>query len=398
MSIKNKKSKIVNCLGLLCLLLCGCVTEYKPPKIDSLADILVVEGIITDNETIITLSRSVSILEEHSSSFSYVNYADVFVECEDGTRWVAEPLNWDPLSSSVPIRNGLYTIKNGMLEPDRKYRLKIEIEEPDYSSVDCYPDFWGGMSCPTKIYEYASAYSYPIKTPEIDSVFWIKRGPKQPVMIHIATHSPNNSVLYYRWSYKEDWEINSEYNLDTYPYYCWNKANSTGLLIGSAEKTVFGKITDVVTEIAPTNRKLAVLYRINVKQNVISKRAYDYFANIKKNAEQTGSIFAPTPSELRGNITCLTDPDKPVIGYVDISSTTQKIRYIWRREGAYEYPPTLCELTPGDSLRSWNEGRIPDEYILYDVLEFDDTYIRIQCVDCTYYGTTQKPDDWPKNN
>ena len=392
MSTKNQKSKIANCLGLLCLILCGCITEYIPPNIDNVANILVVEGIITDNETTITLSRSVSILEENSSSFLYVDFANVYVECDDGTRWKATPLDYDYLTQT---HYGRYMIKNGMLDTDRKYRLKIEIEETDYSSDDCFPSsMMGGMSCPTKTYEYASDYSYPIMTPEIDSIFWKKRGRGQPVVIHVATHSPNNSVLHYRWSYKEDWEINSEFNLDGYPYYCWNKANSMGLLIGSAEKTVFGKITDNIIDIVPSSRKLSVLYRINVKQNVISKRAYDYFANIKKNAEQTGSIFAPTPSELRGNITCLTDPERPVIGYVDISSTTQKHRYIWRNE-VYEPPRSDCETISGDSLRRLYEGKIPEEYVLYDVLVGE--YVRIQCVDCTYNGTTQKPDDWLKN-
>ena len=369
---------------LLSLILCGCITDFNATGIDELADILVVEGIITDDESTITLSRSVNLTEESFGDY-YVDHARVYIECDDGTQWEAEP------SLDGTLRNGRYTIQTGPLNPDRKYRLKIEIEEVDSTGI-------------RSTFEYCSDYSNSIKTPEIDSVFWAKRGQGQPVAIYVATHEPEGKVLFYRWSYKEDWEINSQYFVEGYPYYCWNVGKNSDLLIGSAEKTVFGKLTDIVAEISPSDRKLSVLYRITVKQNAISKRAYTYFANVKKNVEQTGSIFAPIPSELRGNIICTTDPDRPVIGYVDVSSTTQKHCYILRRD-VYEVPYSLrqeCEEISRDSLLSLYDGEIPDNYILLNPVPVspDDFpfYARAQCVDCSYYGTAdQKPDDWPNN-
>jgi len=171
-------------------------------------------------------------------------------------------------------------------------------------------------------------------------------------------------------------------------------------LLGSAEKTVFGRITDKLTEMTPSSTKLSVLYRIDVKQNVISKRAYDYFTNIKKNNQQTGSIFAPVPSELRGNITCDTDADRPVIGYVDISTTTQARRYIRERD-VYEKPYTGCEIIPRDSLLKWFNGQIPEFFIPYPKYIPGDlpmSYVDIVCVDCSLSATTQKPEDWPVNH
>ena len=354
--------------GLL-LFLNACITEYRATGIEELADILVVEGVITDEETIITLSRSVYLTEETSRQVP-VNNAEVFVECDDGPPFRMDPPNQD----YFPPR---YLIKTGQLDLNRQYRLKIKIEDQ----------------------EYRSDFSPPVKTPEIDSVFWSKEGPGHPVRIHVATHSPDNSILYYRWSYREDWEINSEMRLEDYPYYCWSWEKSKNLLIGSAEKTVFGKLTDILASIPPTSSKLSVLYRIDVKQNAIRKQAYDYFANIKKNAEQTGSIFAPIPSELRGNIKCDTDADRPVIGFVDVSTTTQKRRYIKRSDNVYETPRSDCEAIPRDSLLIWYEGTIPeDRYIQFDPLDTT-MYIHIKCVDCTKNNATErKPDDWPNDH
>ena len=378
------------------LILCGCITEYEAKDIDKMADILVVDGIISDNETVITLKRSMNLTGELDYSFSdYVNHARVYVECDDGTQWSAD---------NDYGYNGQYTVRLGQLNPDRKYRLKIEIDEVD---GDCIYDPWSRSSCPNKTYEYCSVYSYPIRTPEIDSIFWLKRGREQPVMIHVATHSLNNEILYYRWSYKEDWEIVSDRSLEPYPVYCWNKASSNGLLIGSAEKTVFGRLTDKLTEFPPYDRRLSHLYRIVVNQNAISKRAYDYFANIRRNAENTGSIFAPIPSELRGNITCTTDLKRPVIGYIDVSSATQKTRYILRQDYPYLYEQPrydcnaltkekVCEEL-GISPEFCDTYDIPEDWVVYSYFPVI-SYIKIKCVDCTFYGTTQKPEDWPNNH
>ena len=362
-------------VGFLCLILCGCITEYTPKGIDVISDILVVDGIITDDESYITLSRSVNLTNGDDAwmSTQYVYDAKVCVECDDGSQFFAY-FNWS---------DNRYVIYNGKLDTERQYRLKIEVDQD----------------------EYCSDLSYPIQTPEIDSVFWTKRGKGQPVMIYVATHEPRGKVLYYRWSYKEDWEYHADYYLENYPYYCWDKANNRELLLGSAEKTVFGKLTDKVTEISPSSRKISYLYRIDITQNVISKRAYDYFANIKKNSQQIGSIFAPIPSELRGNITCTTDPARPVIGYMDISTTTKKRRFISSTEGAYESPGFNwdCVLVTRDSLLSWYNF-IPSHYVLTNPREVELSptaipyYIKEMCVECTYYGgTIYKPDDWPNH-
>ena len=343
---------------LLCLLLCGCITKYYPTGIDEIADILVVDGVITDDETIITLSRSINLTEDQSISTYYVDHALVYVECDDGTQWQAEQWDW-----GTEERNGRYLIKNGMLNPERKYCLRIGIDE----------------------FEYGSDYSHPIITPEIDSLFWMKTGRGQPVTIRVATQSTDGKTMYCRWKYKEDWEINSYYNLPGYPYYCWNKDNSREMLLGSSEKTVFGRIMDVVAEIQPWDRKLAVMYRIDIRQNAISKRAYDYYENIRINAKQIGNIFAPVPSELRGNIICTSHPGRPVIGYIEVSSTTLKRLYIPKSANVYELPySTNCEPF---------ELEFPPNNDTF-IVNYYGSYLYRDCVDCTFFGTEQKPDDW----
>ena len=391
-----KKYIIITILNYL--ILSGCTTKYYAKGIDEATDILVVEGVITDDESTITLTRSVNINEQGYWDPVSVANANVYVECDDGTQ--TQPALYDPPNYSTAERYdrvGRYIVKTGRLNPERKYRLKIEVDN----------------------YEYVSDYSYPIKTPEIDSVFWRKRAKGEPVMIYITTHVPDDDVLYFRWSYKEDWEINSEIDRETnvspvfaLPHRCWDKYISRDIFLGSSENVISDEIAEIITEIPPSNRRLSVLYRIVVKQNAISKRAYDYFVNIKKNSENIGSIFAPTPAELRGNIVCITDPGRPAIGYIDVSSTTQKTKFISRRDNFHETPSYIdCNIYSKDFLIETDgiiveggERALPPWYEQHP--PGSNTYVHVRCVDCrwpepgrfpgTYTEpTTQKPDDWP---
>jgi len=384
-----------------CCILSGCITDYMAKDINEESNILVVEGAITEGETEIKLSRSLNLTDINPAISIFVDDARVYVECDDGTRIEAEES--DPAEGA---RNGRYLIPTGKLEMERKYRLKIEIDEPDAKSDDCIVQAGGVVQCPVKTFEYCTDYAFPIVTPAIDSVFWSKKSAGQPVIIHVATHDPDNKTLFYRWSYEEDWEIHTDIMsvFYFYPEQCWSSSRNSDLLLGSSEQTVLGRLTDIITEISPTDRKLEVLYRIIVKQNVISKAAYDYYTNIKTNDEQMGSIFAQMPSELRGNIICTTEPGRPVIGYVDVSLTKQQHLFIPRSAGVYEYTDRnwLCEPVLQDSLLEAYEGYLPSTYRpylwTYDTIikEYVLYYTLSTCIDCSSLGELQMPDDWPE--
>jgi hypothetical protein len=345
----------------LCLILCGCITEWEAKDIDEIEGILVVEGFITDDESVITLSRSKGITYDDSDrDMTPYRVADakVSIECDDGTQWAASGQNL-----------GEYTIENGKLNPERQYRLKVEFEA----------------------HEYHSEFASPMVPPEIDSVFWTKKEWGQPVNIHVATHAPDGMVQYYRWAYTELWEISVEYIMKEYPSRCIKSSKSNNLLIGTTERTASGRLIEIIAEISPGSDRFSVLYRMDVTQHAISKRAYDYYTNVKKNAQQTGSLFTHIPSELRGNISCITDPDRPVIGYVDISSATRKNVYIGTNvyENPYIAIPGRCE--PTYFRYTFPEGYVP-------IPDLPSYYINRFCVDCEFVGgkpIKDLPDDWP---
>ena len=163
--------------------------------------------------------------------------------------------------------------------------------------------------------------------------------------IYVNTHDPQNNTRYYKWDYEETWEFHSAYLsildyfkdpstnqvigvtfrdpfahlADTAIYKCWQSNISRNINIGTSEKLNADIIYLPLLSIEPASKKLSVRYSIIVRQFALSHEAYLFYEKIKKNTEQLGSIFDPQPSELQGNIHCITDPKETVVGFVDVS-------------------------------------------------------------------------------
>ncbi|GHV14624.1 hypothetical protein FACS1894169_03920 [Bacteroidia bacterium] len=368
---------------LLLFVSVGCIEEYHAKGVEELSNLLVVEGTITEGTTTIKLSRSVGLYDNASAS-ERVSNAIVSVESDAGKEY-----------SAISGTGGIYTIYIEKLDPETKYRLKIQVDGE----------------------EYESTYSKPILTPDIDKIFWTKDSNKGVANICVTTHGANDQPRYYSWSYNEIWEIRAKlysnfmygadniiipyneitgsYNLK---YYCWKSDKSNKFILASSDKLSENVITEKkLVETTPSHERFSELYYIKVYQNMLSKEAYDYFTNLQKNIESTGSIFSPVPSEIRGNIFCTTNPDIPVIGYVDVSVVKTKEVYIYPDEGLYE--PKLDYLC--FSVTKNDERYDESGMLLYYYEEMDPAnslYSYPECFDCTKRGTKNKPNFWPNDH
>ena len=365
---------------IITVLLSGCIDAYNPEGVEEISDLLVIEGTITDNESVFYLRTSVGISEKLTSQETIDN-AIVYVEKENGEKL-----------PGIFQGQGAYLVTTGILDAGMKYRLLVDIKGE----------------------EYRSDFLSPLFTPEIDSIAPLKKGQGEPVYMCVYTHDPNNQSRYYLWSYNEIWEVKTELfanygHLDhEYPqeftlstsentYYCWGRDNSKIMLLGSTDKLSENVIYQKrLNEISCSNDRLSILYYILVKQNQIRKEAYDYYSNIQKNIEQTGSIFTPVPSEVRGNILCTTSPERPVIGYIDVSTTMNIELFVPVSMGFYEAPIGSCHLFITDE-----EDYYPAYgYYQYDPRSSTNFYAPKQCVDCRLKekATKNKPDFWPTDH
>lgn len=379
------------------LLLCisfSCKEKYVSPVVSPVTGYLVVEGVINSGpgETNITLSRTTKL---NSETIQFETGAKVAVQSEDNS-----------ITQLTEVSVGHFLGNNLNLNAAKKYRLSIITKD--------------GKT-------YQSDFSAVKNNPPIDSVQWIRNG--RDVQLYINTHDPNNNTKYYQWEYAETWEIHSyylsslkyklgvsnkgattysavyndssTYGPDMTKYFCWKTDPSTTIITGTTTNLASDVINLPLLNIPADSWKLNILYSVNVKQYSLSQGRYEFLQRIKKNTEGTGSVFDAQPSELNGNIHCVSNPNEPVIGYIDVCPVQVKRIFINRKSlPDWNYNQSCSEVevpNVSDSIA------IKALFLLPTYPNTDPMSGRIisffaappECVDCKLRGSSTKPSFWP---
>ncbi|NCT75310.1 MAG: DUF4249 domain-containing protein [Chitinophagaceae bacterium] len=371
-------------VSFLLLLGTGCRDPYLPDVVAGAPNYLVIEGVLNAGQgaTNVRITRTTQI--DRTSAITGEANAVVTVEGKD--------------NSSVSLSyqgNGQYVHPNLNLAIGNEYRLRVKT---------------------TNGKEYLSAYVVAKTTPPIDSVTW-SRSATGGVDIMVNSHDETNKTKYYRWEYDETWEIRT-YFFSKYIYenrrvrervmpaedvsICWRNRSSTNILVGTTNRLQSDVISKMpVTGFSNGDDRLSIRYSILVRQYALDKDAYEFYDLLRKNTESIGTIFDAQPSEVKGNITCLTDPAEPVIGYVTASSVEEQRIFI----NASQVPdwrfPQICEVqtvTP-DSVVYYFEilGYSPYEADIPPGTTVPKAYFGSYgvCVDCTKRnGTKTRPSFW----
>jgi hypothetical protein len=380
-SLKN-----ITTLLLLIFLLSQCKDRYVSPHVSPATGYLVVEGYITGNgPTRITLSHTIP-LSDTSRPRPETN-AQLQVEGEDNT-----------IYSLTELANGVYTVDTLPLNPAVKYRLHIHTS--------------GGK-------DYQSDFTPFRPTPAIDSVSWAVVG--NEIDIYANTHDPSNATRYYQWDYEETWQYNSsEYStgkyleppphiesreIDEQIYYCWGSGISTSLLLGSTAKLAQDVVyLHLLTRIPGGDIRLSTKYSILVRQYALTEDAYNYLTLMQRNSESLGSIFDAQPTQLKGNIHCLTTPTEQVIGYISVGTLQQERIFIDYTQIPYELRyifrcPQEDRLVTTDSFAYYFSGGSYTPVAEHrNRMGFIDGWTGnlTGCVDCRARGgVTTKPSFWP---
>ena len=394
-----KPLNIKRFLLVLLIIGAGCKKPYAPPATSTNYNYLVVEGIINTgtDSTIIQLSRTVTIGTQISANPEIG--AIVTVEGDQNTSY--------PLKNT---NNGKYVSAGLNLDNTHQYRLRIKTSDNK---------------------QYLSDFVQAKVSPPIDSVTFAYAGTQENIFSY--THDATNNSRYYRWEYSETYlyysPIHSMYiftgtnvvhstpqtQIDT----CYISDNSSNVILNSSAKLSQDVIDkNPLTQIPFNIDKLKVRYSILVKQYVLTPDAYNFYTALAKNTENLGTIFSAQPTELVGNIHCITNPAEPVIGYVSAGTISQKRIFIDRGQ----IPPTLIgtdytyctEIVPGEALPNitWTGSYnfFPDIIRLYTVAPtgpilkaydpiqkdstFDLFYRDEGCTVCTTKGTNEEPSFW----
>ena len=276
---------------------------------------------------------------------------------------------------------------------------------------------------------YQSNFQPLLISPEIDEVTWKEN--ESSVSIYVTTLAEQTDSRHYMWSFEEDWEfhaevdmrgndeINAFYKKSHYPdltktrnpyLYCWMHDVSRHINLHSSSNLSENLVKDVkLHEISIEDIRISYIYSILVKQWSLTDEAYQYFSTMKQYTEESEGLFTPVLSDLQGNITCLSNPEKRAHGYVLASSVTTKRIFIYEEDfehmrSLYSEPFCISKGTDQqwglDPMEEWlspwviiakgDDWRYDPNAILY-------TW---SCVDCrhTVGATKKRPDFWPNDH
>lgn len=363
----------------------GCVEPYSPPELENADTNLVIDGYVNleEGSARVKLSRAQKLSEPFTDDGE--SGAQVSIQVNDNTTY--------PLTETG---TGIYTINGMPLAFGDRCKLLVKSSGKNYES------------------DIVQAK----KTPDIDSVTY--KADDTGVEINVTTHDPENNTGYYQWQYEETIEYNSRFRSNyTYDgmggfplrddnnqiYICWKTYTSNTILVGTSS----GLSEDIiykypVVSLSSDSWKLQRKYSILVKQYAIDKQAYRYWTDLKKNTETVGTLFDPQPSQVVGNLRCVSDPTEIVLGYFSVRSGKEKRIFIdaldlprYRLSTGYEY----CQPSEIDTLSLQDIYTGATNLLVDAVTTPMGTLIGFttqspSCIDCRIMrqGATKKPDFW----
>lgn len=296
-----------------CLATCltTCRDAYAPPAITTPNRYLVVDGFINvapGAVTVFNLNRTRNLGDTSVQGFPELD-AQMAIVGSNGATY--------PLTET--IGTGIYSSDPLFLDPTQEYHITIAtLNGQTYAST----------AVPCKI------------TPPIDSIFW-----RQPsnLTVYASTHDPANNTHYYRYEYNETWEHDAQletawgeangrmYAQDStnQTQRCWTTDTSSNILLATSA----AESSDVIDSFALTtlpsgDPRVTKIYSILVRQYAMTADAYNYWQVIQKTTQDVGTLFDVQPTQLTGNIRCVSNPALPVIGFITATTVQQQRIFI----------------------------------------------------------------------
>ena len=397
--MKNIKIALVT----LTLLITSCIEEYKIQEMVPFEspDIVIQGRIASGSESVFYLSKTQPIGSEETPE-SILN-AEITIVGQNG---------YESPKATFDIEEDCYIINTQDLPDNTLYAVLIKAEGETYQS------------------EFQELFI----TPSIESVSYKER--EDGISIHVTSYGDEGNSPYYLWAYEEDWEFHAPDNINglkgipvyskefydlpfldengNNPYlYCWGHNSSKHINIYNTTILTENTAKEVeLFRIPIDDVRISYIYSILVKQYSLSPEGYQYYSLIKKYSEESSGLFTPIPGEVKGNISCISNPDIKVLGYVLASTCQTKRVFIYEsdfKQICSEYDSGCISAGWGDDFFNLNkiytEGVIAMTYngelspFLNPNLTETIFYTR-ECIDCRVVkGSTKKrPDFWPNNH
>jgi hypothetical protein len=303
-------------LLIVFLSLTSCLETYFPEFSSDDVNTLVISGSISDQEgyNYIYVTKATNL---EIPRYTFINGCTGFVSDEFGNHY--------PFENAGEGKYKCWINKDNLI-PGIKFKLFVKTP--------------GGI-------EYESDEEAMPNPTTIDSIYarWVlvqtgdPKIPKRGLQFFANLHGPNSNSTYYRFVVEETWEYHSPYPI--YWYYngalrhysqvdfshmvCYSTASLSAIYTLSTSDLAENKYNGYPLHFIENNsEKLLYRYSVLVKQYGNTAEAYRYLNELRKNIEEQGGLYEKQPLRVNGNMHCLTNPEKKVIGYFMANSISTK--------------------------------------------------------------------------
>lgn len=376
--------QIKNIILILCLLisLSACVESFWP-EIDKYQNLLVVDGLLTNNSdpTIVRLSVSSSINDGELIS---AGGAEIYI--------TDETMLEIPLTET---ETGTYQVMDESFkgEVGNSYQLHIQLPNgKEYISDNCK------LTNPSPI---DSVYGVIESSSQQDSNHDL-----EGMQFYINNHSNLEDTSYYRWNLIQTYKFKSSFDIDftwegafiPYPKpdslrTCWHTNQINSLYTYSTQF-----LDQPIIKHFPLNyssadtRELSIRYSLLVQQFSLSKQAFVFWDALRQQNIQ-GNLYSQQPIQIKGNIYSVNNIEEPVLGYFTVAGIIEKRIYVNRPAIKFYYE--ICSPNTEAMIGIQFEPAYPPIYItqmLSGGLAMGNQEL---CFDCRLdKGTLTPPDFW----
>lgn len=266
--------------------------------------------------------------------------------------------------------------------------------------------------------EYHSAYDTILPCPGFDSLYYEIQEKETPdpeknvfgIQFYIdmlGSSSDSRNVL---WQVEETWEYwaslfgthrwHEDGSVEEFRsnsiYKCWKNFPIDRLYTATTRNLSSNEIKRMALNyVSNQTDRLSVTYSLTVKQQSLSRDAYDYFRRLNEQAAESGGLYDIQPSSVKGNLYNVHNPEEVVLGFFHATQLREKQIFV-HNNNFFEFniPHISCEYLPLSWI--WEEGRKEYPIYIYNPGNFNPSKTGPQeCFDCRLQGgTTTKPENW----